>query len=152
MLLETGDIDVNQSMYNGTTPLYWASQEGHVNVVKELLKQPGIDINKAEINNGVTPLHIACQRGYLEVVQMLIDAGANLNQGKKDGTTPVDTASEYGHTEIVNLLKTRIKMDVAKLFFKMHKRNDKKYVPPGVQGHIAGFLTGKYHQYVVDIH
>ena len=32
----------------GETPLYMASMQGHVEVVKLLLAHPGVDINKAE--------------------------------------------------------------------------------------------------------
>ena len=157
-LLKQPGIDINQAKNDGGTPLYIACQNGHVEVVNALLRfrsaegqsRDGIDVNQAT-KIGRTPLFIACQKGHWDVVQMLIHAGANLNQGTKDGITPVEIAKRQGHTEIVKLLKKRIKMDVAKIFFKMHKQNDKKYVPPGVQGHIAGFLTGKYHQYVVGV-
>ena len=54
---------------DGCTPLYGASQEGHVDVVKLILDH-GADINKAP-NDGVNPLDIASQRGHEEIVRML---------------------------------------------------------------------------------
>jgi ankyrin repeat protein len=59
---------------NGETPLYVASQNGHVEVVR-LLIDAGALISQAN-NNGVTPLSVASAIGHVEVVRLLIDAGA----------------------------------------------------------------------------
>jgi len=60
-------MDINIEDENGTTPLYFACEEGHIEVVKYLVKQ-GANINKRN-NDGITPLSIACQERHIEVVK-----------------------------------------------------------------------------------
>ena len=55
------------------TPLYVASQEGHVVVVRTLVAA-GADINKATRTHDVTPLYIASEQGHEAVVRKLVDA------------------------------------------------------------------------------
>lgn len=59
---------------NGTTPLHFASHEGHLAVVR-LLLEAGVakDVSNA---HGATALHLAARRGHLEVVKVLLDFGA----------------------------------------------------------------------------
>jgi uncharacterized protein len=66
------------------TPLYVASQNSHVDVVR-LLIDAGALINQAN-NNGVTPLLKASRKGHVDVVCLLIDAGA---------TVKIDTMMRY---------------------------------------------------------
>ena len=54
----------------GATPLYMASQQGHVEVVKTLLGAKDIEVNKAS-GNGTTPLYVASQNGQAEVAKAL---------------------------------------------------------------------------------
>ena len=53
----------------------------------------------------MTPLCIAAQRGHLEVVRVLVESGANKDQGKTDdGATPLFVAAHEGHLEVVRFL------------------------------------------------
>ena len=91
---------------NDITPLYMASQYGCAEVVKLLLAQDGIEVNKALSNNGRTPMYVACQKGHTEIVKLLLRKdGIDANKAKTDGTTPLLTAGRGGHTEIVKLLQ-----------------------------------------------
>lgn len=86
--------------YNFSNPLVVACQEGHLNIVKELIKA------KADINfqDGYrTPLTIACQLGHLSIVEELIKAGADLNL-KDTFHTPLTAAGENGHCCIAKML------------------------------------------------
>ena len=69
---------------NGETPLYVASQNGHVEVVR-LLIDAGALINQAK-NSGATPILAASQDGHVDVVRLLIDGGA---------TVKIDTMMRY---------------------------------------------------------
>ena len=64
--------EVNTADNEGNTPLWWASDRGHVEVVKTLTKA---DVNKAD-NKGQTPLSRALHFNHTEVVALLCGAGA----------------------------------------------------------------------------
>eukprot|EP00438_Fugacium_kawagutii_P018955 Skav220471 [mRNA] locus=scaffold96:135473:136303:+ [translate_table: standard] len=88
---------------DGRTPMHYAAEYGHLNLVQLLLEA---DSDKdASDNLRVTPLLFASYNGHIEVVRLLIAAGANTNQATTpDGTTPLYLASAKGHLEVVRLL------------------------------------------------
>ncbi len=90
---------MNQS-WNGATPLFQASQNGHTEVVQVLVKA-GADLNQSF--KGATPLFQASQNGHAKVVQVLVHAKADLNQSW-NGATPLFQASQNGHAEVVEIL------------------------------------------------
>eukprot|EP00658_Telonema_sp_P-2_P076721 TRINITY_DN6775_c0_g1_i1.p2 TRINITY_DN6775_c0_g1~~TRINITY_DN6775_c0_g1_i1.p2 ORF type:complete len:105 (+),score=34.15 TRINITY_DN6775_c0_g1_i1:197-511(+) len=59
------------------TPLSFAAQNGHTEVVRELLGA-GAEVDKAA-ENGATPLSFAAQNGHTEVVKELLGAGAEVD-------------------------------------------------------------------------
>ncbi|OQR91706.1 hypothetical protein ACHHYP_20174 [Achlya hypogyna] len=104
---------------NGDSPLYTASENGHEDVVRQLIAA-GADVNH-ENENGRTPLSIAAFRGREGVVQQLIAAGADINavgfnkqtplhaaaetEGAESARlTPLHCASQCGYDEVVQLL------------------------------------------------
>jgi ankyrin repeat protein len=88
-------------MREGDTPLIDAARRDRAAKVATLLADgAGVDEPKTD-GSGKTALFAACKRGHIEVVTILIDAGANVNQGKNDGRTPLYVACEKGLTEIV---------------------------------------------------
>ena len=44
-------------------------------------------------HGGSTPLYMACQNNHLKVAALLLDKGANVDQGKSNGSTPLMAAS-----------------------------------------------------------
>ena len=62
-----------------------ASQNGHFQVVKLLLKEHA-NINQKEENRW-TALMIASQNGHFQVVELLLKEHADINQQKKNGWT-----------------------------------------------------------------
>ena len=99
---------------DGATPLYIASVEGHLEVVRELLAR-GAAVDAARNiteTSSATPLYIASWAGHLEIVRELLKAKANVDAARNDGWTPLLIASQKGHLEIVREL--RAAMEAAK--------------------------------------
>ena len=98
MLLNRDDVHVNQAMKEGFTPLYSACQNGHLDVVKALLKKKGVQVNQQV-------LCVACKQGHLNVVnELLITESIQVNQPDHTGETAFILAITYGHLEVVQLL------------------------------------------------
>ena len=111
-----GGFDDTGGFYGGT-PLYAASCNGHLTVVRYLVEQradmekvdshgwtplivvrylleQGANRDKAG-NYGWTPLHLAANRGHLEIAKLLMVYGADLNARTHDGRLQID----YAHNE-----------------------------------------------------
>ena len=54
------------------SPLHRACYEGHLSVVKLLIKEKVCDVTERDLN-GHTPLQVACRKGHTEVVKYFID-------------------------------------------------------------------------------
>ena len=92
----------------GDTPLYVASQEEHVEVVKALLAQPNIDVNQARTDlewKGISPFWIASFNRHAEVVKELLkESEIKVNQAQTtDGRTALYIASIKGFLEVVQV-------------------------------------------------
>lgn len=84
--------------------LHRAANGGHLEVVKQLLATPGVEVN-ARGDNDRTPLHFAARGGRVEVAQQLLAArGVDVNAKDFDGTTPLHIATEAGHVEVAQQL------------------------------------------------
>ena len=87
---------------HGTTSLYVASCEGHLEVVR-LLLEANADKDKAT-DAGTTSLCAASRAGHLEVVRLLLEAEADKDKAAENGTTALHVASHEGHLEVVRVL------------------------------------------------
>ena len=100
---------MNQADNYGSTPLYIASQQGHLEVVEALImliiSEDG-SIDQAK-NNGVTPLFVASQNGHLGVVKTLVESHANIHLNV-DGQTALSLAKKLGYIDIVKYLQQEI--------------------------------------------
>jgi ankyrin repeat domain-containing protein 50 len=67
-----------------------------------MLIDAGADVNAQDRRHG-NALQAASERGYEKVVQMLIDAGADVNQGGKYGNA-LQAASMKGYEKVVQML------------------------------------------------
>jgi ankyrin repeat protein len=74
------------------TPIHYASERGHVNVV-QLLLDAGVDIN-IPASDGSTPLHYAVQCNHLAVIELLIQSNAQLSHQDLFGRTPFQYAAK----------------------------------------------------------
>jgi ankyrin repeat protein len=102
LLLRCGAKVIQAMTDKGTTSLYAAAQENHVEVV-DLLLDGGADINKAQ-NTGETPLFVAAKKGRVEMVGHLLGGGADINKALDTGETPLFVAAKRGHVGVVGLL------------------------------------------------
>ncbi|KAJ6437287.1 ankyrin [Purpureocillium lavendulum] len=79
-----------------------AAENGHVDVVRLLLKDGGADVAVTD-EGGWTPLGAAARQGHAEVVEILVDAGADMKTGYI-GWTPLNVAANSGHADVVRYL------------------------------------------------
>jgi len=96
------DVDINGPGIRMQTPLYVASENGHVDTVEWLLES-GANVDQAD-EQQCTPLYIACLHGHDAVISKLIECGADVNKPDQDGWTPLHTTCCNGHTDIVRTL------------------------------------------------
>lgn len=85
------------------TSLLWASQRGHIGVVKLLLENGATTEHREVIYH--TPLILAAIKGHVQVINLLLEHGADINY--RDYTfdrTPLIWAALNGKTEAVSLL------------------------------------------------
>jgi ankyrin repeat protein len=96
---------VNDKDSTGRTPLHYAIEGGHEDIVRYLVKQ-GASVELARQDRS-TPLHIACAGNNVGVVKLIMskgDKGAALKAVNEQGSTPLHLAAAGGHEEIVELL------------------------------------------------
>lgn len=89
--------DINKVVYSGKnsskkTPLYWATENGDIELLKFLLES-GARVNSLnDCYTGVcddTPLHSACREGYFDELKLLLNYGAMVNAKNSLGETPL---------------------------------------------------------------
>ena len=114
---KSGDVNTVKIWFNCTndncttddhyrdTPLIYAADNGHVEVVRVLLEK-GADIEKTNAYQQ-TAIHGAAWYGYLEVCRLLLDLGAKLDRLDKWTDTPLHYAARKGHLLVVKLLLER---------------------------------------------
>lgn len=86
------------------TPLFWAAQEGHTEIV-DLLLDAGADVNFTDCE-GFTPLKQAVGGAHLDTVEHLLLRGADIHHRciSDGGSTVLHTAAAYGRVDCIRLL------------------------------------------------
>ena len=98
------DINLVKQHWIRPTALHLASEHGHVTVVRELLKVPGINPNKLDSFKR-TPLILACWKGEIEVVRVLLrDPRVKADLAEDWGKTPLWWAASCGNEVIAKWL------------------------------------------------
>lgn len=91
----------------GWTPLLFATQLGHKEIV-EILIRHGAKVNNTSYPDHISALHLASAKGYYLIVQILLNNGAKIDhQDSKLRSTPLMRAAVNGHKKVVQLLIDR---------------------------------------------
>ena len=85
-----------------STPLMEASQEGHEEIVRYLLKM-NVSVDAKSVNND-TAFTMACENGHTAVAELLLAHGAELEHESEGGRTPLMKAARAGHVQTVRML------------------------------------------------
>ncbi|MDQ7826952.1 MAG: ankyrin repeat domain-containing protein [Candidatus Eremiobacteraeota bacterium] len=99
-LISSHEVNVDLKDSNATTPLHWASQRGHNDLVTFLISR-GASVNILD-RWRATPLHYASQNGHTEIVKRLIANGAIPYVANLEGAVPLHLAA---NAEIAAMLK-----------------------------------------------
>ena len=100
--LLNADVDINARDKDGVTALAYASDRGHMAIVRILLAN-NADVNTRS-NIGSTALMNASYMGHVGIVNNLIARGADVNAQSNNGTTALMNAAAQGYREIVKIL------------------------------------------------
>ncbi len=108
ILVSRPGVDINGHIACQSIPLHLAVGFRQVDIMKELFKVQGIDINPRN-QEGLTPLSIASQMGDADAVRTLVQASdadgkklrLDVNARIASGYTPLSLAAIAGHAAVV---------------------------------------------------
>jgi len=87
------------------TPLHEAARKNDLSTVQSLLNQGvAVDIRKDGNLRNPTPLDIAARYGHDEIVKLLLESGADINQGAGIAQDPLLLAAMHHHPSTVEML------------------------------------------------
>ena len=109
------ELNYRDETMNFNTALHMASANGHLEVVKLLLAQKGIDLNVRN-DTGNTAIHYAALNGKEEIVQLLVTAGADVNIKNEFGRIAIEDALQAGKGDIAEILAPASKLDEEKVY------------------------------------
>uniref|UniRef100_A0A672T426 Histone-lysine N-methyltransferase EHMT2-like n=1 Tax=Sinocyclocheilus grahami TaxID=75366 RepID=A0A672T426_SINGR len=105
LLLSTGQVDLNTQDSGGWTPIIWAAEHRHIDVIRALLNR-GADVTVRDKEMNVC-LHWASFAGSAEIVELVLNAGCPLSSVNLHGDTPLHIAAREGYTDCVTLFLSR---------------------------------------------
>jgi len=100
--LKRKEFHLDEGNGHGWTPLMYAAQKSHGELVAWLLDQGAYPNSRT--SDGVTPLMFAARSGCTDCLKALLTAGARRDLTSADKQTALDLAESNGHEEAVRLL------------------------------------------------
>lgn len=89
---------------NKLSLLHLVCQGGDLSLFHQILRYPGIDINKARLSDGLTPLGMVCMKGQREMLETLIEhPDIDMNKGTNK-SSPLKLACIYRHGGLIKQL------------------------------------------------
>lgn len=82
---------LNELDESGLGLIHWAADRNQLEILKELLKIPAINVNLQD-TDGLTALHYASSCGHKDALELLLENGADTGITNEDGETPKDIA------------------------------------------------------------
>ncbi|KAK2834032.1 hypothetical protein Q7C36_014733 [Tachysurus vachellii] len=105
LLLNTGQVDINAQDSGGWTPIIWAAEHKHTDVIRALLNR-GADVTLKDKEMNVC-VHWASFAGSAEIAELILNAGCPLSSVNLHGDTPLHIAAREGHIHCVTLFLSR---------------------------------------------
>uniref|UniRef100_A0A8C1Y5M1 Euchromatic histone-lysine N-methyltransferase 2 n=1 Tax=Cyprinus carpio TaxID=7962 RepID=A0A8C1Y5M1_CYPCA len=105
LLLSTGQVDINAQDSGGWTPIIWAAEHRHIDVIRALLNR-GADVTLRDKEMNVC-LHWASFSGCAEIAELVLNAGCPLTSINQHGDTPLHIAAREGYIDCVTLFLSR---------------------------------------------
>ncbi|TRY82244.1 hypothetical protein DNTS_009361 [Danionella cerebrum] len=105
LLLNTGQVDINAQDSGGWTPIIWAAEHRHIDVIKALLNR-GADVTLTDKEMNVC-LHWASFSGSADVAELLLNAGCSVSSVNTHGDTPLHIAAREAYGDCVTLFLSR---------------------------------------------
>ena len=102
---ERGTVRVGSQIIEGCTSLWTAAANGHLEVVKILLKE-NADVDGRNLSNS-TPMMAAAYDGRLDIVRCLVENGGDVNARNNSKKTSLMMASFNGHMNVITYLIKR---------------------------------------------
>lgn len=106
--IRKGGFDPNQMIRAEKSLLIKAISHGDFELVNEILKLPGIDVNYMG-NSGLLPLELAL--GYPEIFNLLLTTGVDLLARDIFGATPIGQAIKEGKLDMAERMLREVRID-----------------------------------------
>ncbi|XP_073404886.1 histone-lysine N-methyltransferase EHMT2 isoform X3 [Dendrobates tinctorius] len=104
-LLSTGQVNVNAQDNGGWTPIIWAAEHKHIDVIRTLLTR-GADVTLQDNEKNIC-LHWASFTGSADIAEVLLNAQCDLHAVNFHGDTPLHISAREGYIHCVNLFLSR---------------------------------------------
>ncbi|XP_032872831.1 histone-lysine N-methyltransferase EHMT2-like [Amblyraja radiata] len=104
-LLTTGQVDLNTQDSGGWTPVIWAAEHKHIEIIKLLLDR-GASVAQKDNEENIC-LHWAAFAGSSDIAEVLLNARCNIQAVNMHGDTPLHIAARENFYDCVILFLSR---------------------------------------------